>query len=149
MDGDPKAETHFLVLATETFGNIMDNGFTADHLNNFFEVAYKLCQQLGILGQHVRLVANTGTGFQQSPRVHMHVSSARAGLPSMFPVDYGFSVAENGTVVAPANSSGHQTILELIIQRGKVQGFSPEAKAEKLRIDEQLMYQLARLRTAQ
>jgi len=146
VDGDPKAETHFLVLANEVFGNIMDRGFTAEHLNGFFGTAFQLCQQLGIIDQHIRYVANTGTGFQVGPRVHMHVTSAREGLPSMFPVDYGFGVVAGGTIVSPEDSTEHAAAMALIGKRLQIKGFSDEAKAAKKEIDVLLDQKLSGLR---
>jgi diadenosine tetraphosphate (Ap4A) HIT family hydrolase len=142
VDGDPKLETHFLVLASSVFGNIMDQGFTSAQLNQFFETAFVLCRQLGILNQPIRYVANTGTGFQVGPRVHLHVLSDRRGLPSMFPSDYGFSVGAGGTIISPTESSAHLDIVDLIGQRQQIKGFSPEAKTARQELDARLLDKL-------
>jgi len=145
VDGDPKAPTHFLILAQNTFGNIMDKGFTAQDLNKFFETAYNLCQQMGILDQHIRLVANTGTGFQVGPRVHMHILSDKDRLPSMFPVDYGFELYEDGTLFKPKTQVIRMSIMNLINRRLKIEGFSAEANQLRQTIDLRLMRKLAAL----
>lgn len=143
LDGNPKSETHFLVLAAQTFGNIMDKGFTVDHLNQFFETAFQICQQLGIFDQHTRFVINNGTGFQVGPRVHMHVMSAEKGLPSMFPVDYGFEVSEEGMILQPVGSGKHVEVIDVIKARQQIEGFSPEAKAARLDNNALLLQKLA------
>jgi len=143
LDGDPKSETHFLVLAAQTFGTIMDKGFTVNHLNRFFETAFQICQQLGILEQHTRFVINTGTGFQVGPRVHMHVLSAKTGLPSMFPVDYGFEVSGDGMILQPAGSAKHGEVIDVIKARQQIEGFSPAAKAARLDKNALLLQKLA------
>ncbi|MDD5382833.1 MAG: HIT domain-containing protein [Candidatus Margulisbacteria bacterium] len=145
VDGDLKAETHFLVLARAAFGNILDHGFTADHLNRFFETAFQICKQLGILDQQIRFIANTGTGFQVGPRVHMHVLSSRESLPSMFPVDYGFSVVAGGTIVSPEGSAIHDEVIALIGKRQQIKGFTEQAKTERKAIDSLLFKKVAGL----
>jgi len=145
MDGDPKATTHFLILATDVFGNVMDKGFTAEHLNAFFETAFQLCEQFGIINQPVRFIANTGTGFQVGPRVHLHVLSSPEGLPSMFPVDYGFSVAESGIIVSPSGSPAHDRIIDLIKERQQIKGFTEEAKSKRKELDQTIFAQLSEL----
>ncbi len=145
VDGDPKLETHFLILAQAEHGNVMDQGFSADHLIRFFEIAYELCRQLGILDQPIRYVANTGTGFQVGPRVHMHVLSAKGKLPSMFPVDYGFNVTTGGTIVSPEGSAPHAEVVDLIGKRLQIKGFYEAAKAERIAVDSLLLNRLAGL----
>ncbi|NQT30566.1 MAG: HIT domain-containing protein [Candidatus Saganbacteria bacterium] len=142
VDGDPKSETHFLVLASEAFSSIMEEGFTPEHLARFFETAYQIFATLNVVSQPIRLVINSGTGFQVGPRVHMHCQSAPEGLPSMFPLDYGFEVAAEGIIVAPKKSEPHSTAVKLIRQRQEIQGFSPEAKAGRISLDSQLRTQL-------
>ena len=144
-DGNPKSETHFLVLANDVFGNMMDRGFTAEHLNKFFETAFQICEQLGILDQHVRFVSNIGTGFQVGPRVHMHVQSDKEGLPSMFPQDYGFKVLEDGTVEALQDSKPHREAVRLIELRKKITGFEADKKEARKIIDQLLLDQLQAL----
>ena len=145
VDGDPKSETHFLVLGRAVFGNIMDQGFTADHLNRFFETAFQLCRQLGILDQQIRFVANTGTGFQVGPRVHMHVISSRESLPSMFPVDYGFKVVAGGTIVSSEGYAVHDEVIALIEKRRGIGGFTEKAKMERMALDLLLLKKLTGL----
>jgi|GEM_PF-2111512 len=146
MDGDPKSETHFLVLAVPVFGNIVDAGFTAEHMIKFFETAYQICEEMGILDQHIRFVLNTGTGFQVGARVHMHVQSAKEGLPIMFPEDYGFEVAECGVIRAPADSEVHGLVTTLIRARQQIQGFSSHAVEVKKGIDQILFGQLEKIK---
>lgn len=146
MDGDPKSETHFLVLASDIFGNFMDNGFTAKHLNRFFETAFQITRTLNLLDQPIRYVANIGTGFQVGPRVHMHVQIAREGFPSMFPHDYGFSVTEKGTIMAPDGTEIRGEVIRLIKTRQEVTGFSAEAAAQRKGIDRLLINQLGQMR---
>jgi diadenosine tetraphosphate (Ap4A) HIT family hydrolase len=146
MDGNPKQETHFLVLASAVFGNIMDRGFTAAHLHSFFETAFAICRQLGVMDQPIRYVANTGTGFQQGPRVHLHVLSDHRGLPSMSPEAYGFNVGNKGVISAPAESLAHLEVMNLISRRLEIKEFTAEAKAAKLELDAQLFSKLAALK---
>jgi len=146
-DGDPKSPTHFLVLASDVFGNFMDHSFTSEHLNSFFETAFQITRTLDLLDRPIRYVANIGTGFQVGPRVHIHVQSAREGFPSMFPHDYGFSVAEKGTIVAPEGSKPHTEVIRLISERQNVEGFSAEAAAQRKEIDQLLVNQLGQMRS--
>jgi diadenosine tetraphosphate (Ap4A) HIT family hydrolase len=146
MDGDPKSEIHFLVLATRSFGNFMDADFTVDHMIKFFETAYRICEEMGVLDQHIRLVSNIGTGFQVGARVHMHVQSAREGLPSMFPHDYGFEVGEGGVIRAPEGSEVHGLVTTLIGMRQQIKGFSSHAAEVKQGIDQILLGQLEKIK---
>lgn len=148
MDGDPKADIHFLILSASVFGNVMDDNFTADHLSRFVETAHHLCQRLGIINQPIRFVANTGTGFQMGPRIHMHVMSAQAGLPSLFPVDYGFTVGAGGIIAAPPHSQKHNEVISLIEERLGIKGFSPEAAMLRKGIDMLILHKLGPLRIA-
>ncbi len=144
-DGDPKSDIHFLILAREAFGNFMDQGFTAEHLNQFFETAFRISHTLMFEFDPVRYTANLGTGFQVGPRVHMHVQHAREDLPSLFPQTYGFSVTKQGTVTAPADSPAHKEVVRLIAARQEIKGFSSEAAAQRRAIDQQLFVKLNRL----
>lgn len=146
IDGDPKSETHFLVLASQAFSCILDPGFTIDYLIKFFEVAYALSEQQGINKQTIRLVINTGQGAQAGPRVHLHVQSSSGKLPSMFPVTYGFSITPEGIIQPPSNSGIHIDIIDLIRERLAIKGFSPEAKQARLVLDAQIMHALAQIK---
>ncbi|MFC1511161.1 HIT domain-containing protein [Candidatus Margulisiibacteriota bacterium] len=142
VDGDPKSETHFLVLAAEPFQHVMDPRFTADYLIKYFETAYQICEEMGISGQHIRFVTNVGSGFQEGARVHMHGQSARAGLPSMSPAAYGFGVDTGGVIIAPPNSERHGRVITLIESR-------KEPGADKSRIDRELLAVLEELKSVE
>jgi diadenosine tetraphosphate (Ap4A) HIT family hydrolase len=144
VDGDPKAPTHFLVLAAESFGNILN--LSNESLCRFFEAAFALCQRMETRAQPIKYVTNIGTGFQVGPRVHMHVLSSPGKLPSIFPTDYGFQVGKGGTITSPPASPEHDAVIDLIERRKQVKGFSPEAKAERGKIDLELMAKLEPLR---
>ncbi|MFH1541661.1 MAG: hypothetical protein ABIE84_01035 [bacterium] len=135
VPGDLKAPIHWLIMTQERFGNIMDKGFTAEHLIKLFETAYALLEEKGLNDQPIRLVANTGTGFQAGERVHLHVMVSPHGFFTMFPQDLGFFVKPDGTIEAPEGSRPHQNIIRMIDRRKRYAEFTPSHAQERAKID--------------
>lgn len=138
-DGDPKSPTHFLVLAQQPLSCIEDPGFTADRFIQFFEVAYAICEQMGINRQGVRLVMNTGQGVQAGPRVHMHVQSDPAGLVSMWPNDYGLGITQEAKVSPIKAHPLHAAVIEAMERRPAINARTPEGLAERSQLDIKLV----------
>jgi diadenosine tetraphosphate (Ap4A) HIT family hydrolase len=116
MDGDPKAPVHFLVLASEPYGNMADDNFTAELWGAFFQAAARVLSEKAD-NCYARLVANFGGGFQVGPRVHLHVMASPEPFPSLFPADYGFIENQDGSISAPAGSQKHEEAIALLQSR--------------------------------
>lgn len=145
-NGDPKAETHFLMLTTENFATMIHQGFSDKLWSKYFEGAYQILRTLGVQGQPTRFVVNFGMGFQATPRVHMHVQVSPKGLTSLDPKDYGFMVNDDGSVKAPEGSQEHQVVIDLFNKRKKEGGFDPLHKAIRRAIDMEMEARLEMLR---
>jgi diadenosine tetraphosphate (Ap4A) HIT family hydrolase len=144
-DGDPKADVHFVMLATKVFRTMLDPGFNEAYWIKFLEGAYKVLNFLNIEKKHTRFIVNTGNGFQNGPRVHMHVLNSRDEFPSLFPQDYGFLVGNDGKILAPTGSFAHETIIQMIEKRIAIQGFTPEAAEQRKKSDETILSLLKQL----
>jgi len=138
VDGDPKADTHFLMLTRHPYATMVAEGFTDDLWLRYFMGAYGILKTLGVENQQYRFVANFGMGFQMSPRVHMHVLSSPQGLPGTFPEEYGFTVGSGGIILAPAGSAVHRMIIELIEERRRMTGFAPEKVSKRKELDNEI-----------
>ncbi len=138
-DGDPKAKTHFLMLAAQRFGTMVDEEFTAKHWVKFFQNTYKILESLGLTNQPTRYIVNSGAGYQLAPRLHMHVQNSKGSMPRIFPHDYDFEIFPDGTILAPVGSSKHAAVIALIDQRQTIEGFSNEAIAQRKEIDQKIL----------
>jgi len=138
QDGDPKSETHFIMLSVRPFINLFDEEITPAHWERYFSAAGQILLALGLADQPARLTANSGFAFQALPRLHMHVQTAGRPLPKLFPQDYGFTVNEAGVIEAPAGSEPHARIIGLIDQRKNIAGNDPNTTALRKALDQQL-----------
>ncbi|MBN3033696.1 MAG: hypothetical protein JW873_06340 [Candidatus Saganbacteria bacterium] len=138
QDGDPKSETHFIMLSAKPFINLFDGGVTSEHWARYFGSAGQILQRLGLAGQPARLTANSGFAYQALARLHLHVQTAARPLPKLFPQDYGFLVDAEGVIEAPAGSGPHARIIGLIDQRKAVAGNDPKAPAKRQALDQQI-----------
>lgn len=138
-DGDPKADLHFMVLASQPYGNMADKEFTGLLWYAYFLSAMKILAEHNADNDHIRYIANCGSGFQVGPRVHLHVLASPRPLPSIFPSDYGFEISSDGTIEAPSGGKAQNVIINLIQQRRLIQGFSKEALNRRKRLDADLL----------
>lgn len=144
-DGDPKAGTHFLMLAEKRSATMADDNFNYGDLYDFFSGAHQILSGLSIADQKTRYAVNFGLGYQAMPRVHMHVMSFAGYMPKILPQDYGFTVSEDGSVTSPEESPIHQQILDIIEKRRDIAGFDDEARQERKTLDLEIMSQLRAL----
>ncbi|OGC34679.1 hypothetical protein A2311_05555 [candidate division WOR-1 bacterium RIFOXYB2_FULL_48_7] len=140
-DGDPKAMTHFLMMATERFGTMADDGFTTDLWVKAFTGTERILWSLKHDFDPVRYVANFGNGFQQGPRVHLHVMAQPIGFGSIFPQDYGYELNNDGTIQAAADEQLAR--LYSLIEARKQAG----SKEEKRQIDQEIHILIFNLNT--
>jgi hypothetical protein len=137
-DGDPKATTHHLMMKTLSAGTMIDPNFTERDWLGFFSGAVEIIRRHEATSQAARLVANFGNHFQQGPQVHMHVMTKMGFFPEMFPQHYGFNVLTNGVIEAVPGNLTQERVVRLIVERGNIKGFTPDAMAARKTIDHEL-----------
>lgn len=144
-DNDPKAEKHFLMLSQTRFGNMADSNFGELQWKQYFLIAGKILQAMGVNNWPIRLVTNFGVGFQQGARVHMHVMARQSGFASIFPDQYGFAVRSDGTVMASQEREDLQMIVTLIDRRKELQGNSEAVQRSRAALDQRIFTALQQI----